>query len=123
MGELTKQYVRGRGCVATKLVACAVGFSEKAARTGDPAIHDELEDFQTSDNQMRRIERISGSSRPIKCWQSHAGPFDRILYCPGRLGACEKVLIDIGTGYYVRKTRDEAREFFDRKLEMVHANV
>ena len=92
---------------------------------------------------MRRIEGISGSSRPIKCWSTLAlslemsacrayrlvagkamlVPLTGSLYCPGRLGACEKVLIDIGTGYYVRKTREEAREFFDRKLEMVHANV
>merc|ERR1711935_462741 len=50
-------------------------------------------------------------------------PLTGSLYCPGKLGACEKVLVDIGTGYYVRKTRGEAGEFFDRKLEMVHRNV
>ena len=50
-------------------------------------------------------------------------PLTGSLYCPGKLGGCEKVLVDIGTGYYVRKSRDGAREFFDRKLEMVHGNI
>merc|ERR1712072_1516721 len=36
-------------------------------------------------------------------------PLTGSLYCPGKLGSCEKVLVDIGTGYYVRKTREQAR--------------
>merc|ERR1711977_319281 len=50
-------------------------------------------------------------------------PLTGSLYCKGKLGGCEKVLVDIGTGYYVRKTREGAAEFFNRKLEMVHGNV
>merc|ERR1711934_1103186 len=37
-------------------------------------------------------------------------PLTGSLYCPGKLGGCEKVLVDIGTGYYVRKSGDGARQ-------------
>eukprot|EP00658_Telonema_sp_P-2_P002297 TRINITY_DN1087_c0_g1_i1.p1 TRINITY_DN1087_c0_g1~~TRINITY_DN1087_c0_g1_i1.p1 ORF type:complete len:154 (+),score=50.84 TRINITY_DN1087_c0_g1_i1:157-618(+) len=50
-------------------------------------------------------------------------PLTGSLYVPGKLGSNNKVLVDIGTGYYVRKTGDQAREFFGRKLDMVNQNV
>eukprot|EP00656_Telonema_subtile_P054355 TRINITY_DN8109_c0_g1_i4.p1 TRINITY_DN8109_c0_g1~~TRINITY_DN8109_c0_g1_i4.p1 ORF type:complete len:148 (+),score=36.94 TRINITY_DN8109_c0_g1_i4:197-640(+) len=50
-------------------------------------------------------------------------PLTGSLYAPGKLGNNERVLVDIGTGYYVRKTSEQARDFFERKLEMVNSNV
>ena len=33
------------------------------------------------------------------------------------------MIVDIGTNFYVDKTRDEAIEFFDRKLKYVDENI
>jgi prefoldin alpha subunit len=67
------------------------------------------------------------------------------MYVPGKLKSCEKVLVDIGTGYYVEKvgsqccvygpqyhacihvfllqTTKEADEFYQRKLDYVVQNI
>jgi len=37
------------------------------------------------------------------------------MYVPGELADIEKVLVDVGTGYYIEKTVPEAREFYKRK--------
>uniref|UniRef100_A0A8C9EPW3 Prefoldin subunit 5 n=1 Tax=Pavo cristatus TaxID=9049 RepID=A0A8C9EPW3_PAVCR len=41
------------------------------------------------------------------------------MYVPGKLSDVECVLIDVGTGYYVEKTADDAREFFKRKIDFL----
>ncbi|NXW92120.1 PFD5 protein, partial [Alopecoenas beccarii] len=41
------------------------------------------------------------------------------MYVPGKLSDVERVLIDIGTGYYVEKTADDARDFFKRKIDFL----
>ncbi|NXK57215.1 PFD5 protein, partial [Chauna torquata] len=41
------------------------------------------------------------------------------MYVPGKLSDVERVLIDVGTGYYVEKTADDARDFFKRKIDFL----
>ncbi|NXG58242.1 PFD5 protein, partial [Hemiprocne comata] len=41
------------------------------------------------------------------------------MYVPGKLLDVEHVLIDIGTGYYVEKITDDARDFFKRKIDFL----
>ncbi|NXL91650.1 PFD5 protein, partial [Alectura lathami] len=43
----------------------------------------------------------------------------RQMYVPGKLSDIERVLIDVGTGYYVEKTADDARDFFKRKIDFL----
>merc|ERR1712046_59675 len=60
---------------------------------------------------------------PANQGKSMMVPLTKSLYCPGRLTSSNKVLIEIGTGYYVRKDKDKAVEFFDRKLELVPSQL
>ncbi|XP_031458672.1 prefoldin subunit 5 [Phasianus colchicus] len=46
-------------------------------------------------------------------------PLTSSMYVPGKLSDVERVLIDVGTGYYVEKTADDAREFFKRKIDFL----
>ncbi|GAB1299913.1 Prefoldin subunit 5 [Apodemus speciosus] len=41
------------------------------------------------------------------------------MYVPGKLHDVEHVLIDVGTGYYVEKTADDAKDFFKRKIDFL----
>ncbi|TEA35822.1 hypothetical protein DBR06_SOUSAS1110197 [Sousa chinensis] len=41
------------------------------------------------------------------------------MYVPGKLHDVEHVLIDVGTGYYVEKTAEDARDFFKRKIDFL----
>jgi len=45
------------------------------------------------------------------------------LYVPGQLADTEHVLVDVGTGFYVEKTLDQAIKFYEGKVEEVGKNV
>eukprot|EP01112_Ceratiomyxa_fruticulosa_P006463 TRINITY_DN1726_c0_g1_i2.p1 TRINITY_DN1726_c0_g1~~TRINITY_DN1726_c0_g1_i2.p1 ORF type:complete len:171 (+),score=43.24 TRINITY_DN1726_c0_g1_i2:161-673(+) len=50
-------------------------------------------------------------------------PLTSSLYVPGKVGDSNHVLVDVGTGYVVRKTLPEANEFADRKVKMIQENM
>ncbi|KAI9635986.1 Prefoldin subunit-domain-containing protein [Dioszegia hungarica] len=50
-------------------------------------------------------------------------PLTSSLYVPGRLADTEMVVVDIGTGYYVRKKRSEAREHYTAKSASIQGNL
>jgi prefoldin alpha subunit len=41
------------------------------------------------------------------------------MYVPGKLVDTEKVLVDIGTGYFAEKNISEAKEYFKRRVSYV----
>lgn len=43
-------------------------------------------------------------------------PLTQSLYVPGRIKEPSKVMVDIGTGYYVEKSLPKAKEFMERKV-------
>ena len=43
-------------------------------------------------------------------------PLTQSLYVPGMISESNKVLVDIGTGYYVEKSVPKAKELLDRKV-------
>ena len=47
----------------------------------------------------------------------------RKMYVPGTIDPKAKVMVDIGTGYYVEKSRDDAVEFFTRKIDMLQKEM
>lgn len=46
-------------------------------------------------------------------------PLTGSMYVPGKLVDTEKVLIDIGTGYYAEKNISDAKEYFKRRVAYV----
>uniref|UniRef100_A0A1B6KKA6 Prefoldin subunit 5 n=1 Tax=Graphocephala atropunctata TaxID=36148 RepID=A0A1B6KKA6_9HEMI len=46
-------------------------------------------------------------------------PLTASIFVPGRLSDVDKVLLEIGTGYYVEKDLDGARDYFKRKIAFV----
>ncbi|MBA0551127.1 hypothetical protein Golob_022023 [Gossypium lobatum] len=49
-------------------------------------------------------------------------PLTASLYVPGTLDDADKVLADIGTGYFVEKAMDEGRNYCERKINLVKSN-
>lgn len=41
------------------------------------------------------------------------------MYVPGQLKDPKKVLVDVGTGYYVEKDIGSAKEYFNKKVKYV----
>ncbi|KAH7334179.1 Prefoldin subunit-domain-containing protein [Rhizoctonia solani] len=50
-------------------------------------------------------------------------PLTNSLYVPGKLVNTENVIVDIGTGYYVSKTRPEATKYYQTKVDFVTTNL
>jgi hypothetical protein len=45
------------------------------------------------------------------------------LYVPARLADIEKVVVDVGTGFYVEKSKDDAKDFYERKVAGLGENL
>ena len=50
-------------------------------------------------------------------------PLTGSMYVPGQLSNPGKVIVDIGTGYYVEKDSKQAADYFNRKVKYVTENM
>ncbi|KAI0791254.1 Prefoldin [Abortiporus biennis] len=50
-------------------------------------------------------------------------PLTNSLYVPGKLCDLENVIVDIGTGYYVKKSRAQALKHYEAKAEYIRSNL
>ncbi|KAL5509324.1 hypothetical protein EMCRGX_G004666 [Ephydatia muelleri] len=50
-------------------------------------------------------------------------PLTSSMYVPGTLRSNDSVIVEIGTGYYVRKTLKDAVAFFERRIDYVTRNL
>ncbi|KAJ7320727.1 Prefoldin [Mycena albidolilacea] len=50
-------------------------------------------------------------------------PLTNSLYVPGKLSDPEHVIVDVGTGYFVQKTRTQAVKHYTAKVEYIRANL
>ena len=50
-------------------------------------------------------------------------PLTSSLYVPGKLASTSHVLVDVGTGFYVEKTTDDALKFYNGKIEELAGNI
>ncbi|KAH6809781.1 prefoldin 5 [Perilla frutescens var. frutescens] len=49
-------------------------------------------------------------------------PLTASLYVPGKLDDAEKVLVDVGTGYFIEKTMAEGKDYCERKIALLKSN-
>ncbi|EKM51411.1 uncharacterized protein PHACADRAFT_263515 [Phanerochaete carnosa HHB-10118-sp] len=50
-------------------------------------------------------------------------PLTNSLYVPGKLSDLENVIVDVGTGYYVKKSRAQATKHYSAKVEYIRTNL
>jgi prefoldin alpha subunit len=50
-------------------------------------------------------------------------PVTESLYVPGKVGKTDKVLVDIGTGYFVEKTPKGGEEYCKKKVQDLRTNM
>ena len=50
-------------------------------------------------------------------------PITSSLYVPGETTQLSNVLIDVGTGYYIEKSVDEAQAFLGRKMALIESQA
>lgn len=62
------------------------------------------------------IDDIKSISSPENANQKVLVPASASLYLPGKVVDNQKFMVDIGTGYYVDKTAEEAIVFYENKV-------
>jgi len=50
-------------------------------------------------------------------------PLTNSLYVPGKLNDLNNVIVDVGTGYYVKKTRAQATKHYQSKVDYLQSNL
>ena len=50
-------------------------------------------------------------------------PLTKSLYAPGKLGATDSVLVDVGTGYFIEYSPSGGVDYCKRKLLMLRENL
>jgi len=50
-------------------------------------------------------------------------PLTDSLYAPGKVGSTDRVLLDIGTGYFVEYTPADGADYCKRKVLLLRENV
>ncbi|KAL0572216.1 subunit of tubulin prefoldin [Marasmius crinis-equi] len=68
------------------------------------------------------IENVN-EMKPENKEKSILVPLTNSLYVPGKLSDAEHVLVDIGTGYFVKKTRAEAITHYKGKVDYIRTNL
>ncbi|TFK38519.1 Prefoldin [Crucibulum laeve] len=50
-------------------------------------------------------------------------PLTNSLYVPGKLSDPDHVIVDVGTGYFVQKTRPQALKHYSGKVDYIRSNL
>jgi prefoldin alpha subunit len=72
--------------------------------------------FQTSENTIETLRSNHDNDTILV-------PLTSSLYVPGSLKSCDRVMIDVGTGYYVTKSLDDAKKHFDKKVQFLTKQI
>eukprot|EP00088_Acartia_fossae_P043555 TRINITY_DN45927_c0_g1_i1.p1 TRINITY_DN45927_c0_g1~~TRINITY_DN45927_c0_g1_i1.p1 ORF type:complete len:178 (-),score=54.37 TRINITY_DN45927_c0_g1_i1:402-914(-) len=72
--------------------------------------------FQDSGESLSRMKKENEGKTILV-------PLTGSMYVPGTLEDPEKVIVDVGTGYYVEKDITAAQDYFGRKVKFVTENM
>ncbi|WVW81516.1 prefoldin, alpha subunit [Kwoniella bestiolae CBS 10118] len=90
----------------------------------------ELDHLTNSYSQLKQaqtkfkscVENVN-SLKPTSKGKEILIPLTSSLYVPGKLTDTENVVVDVGTGYYVKKTKSEASQHYTSKSTFVQSNL
>ncbi|KAK4240720.1 Prefoldin [Achaetomium macrosporum] len=77
---------------------------------------------QAKFKECLRVVR-SGSSSSFDKEKSILVPLTNSLYVKGQLADPDRVLVDVGTGFYVEKDTASAAEFYEAKIKELAGNI
>ncbi|KIM44050.1 hypothetical protein M413DRAFT_443110 [Hebeloma cylindrosporum] len=92
-------------------------------------LEDELNHLTNSFAQLKQaqakfkacLENVT-EVKPANKDKTFLVPLTNSLYVPGKLSDTEHVIVDVGTGYYVKKTRAQASKHYADKVDYIRTN-
>ncbi|KAG5460548.1 MAG: Prefoldin subunit-domain-containing protein [Olpidium bornovanus] len=107
---------RARSPTAVKVPLCCPGSQNGAALFSESVASNR--DLLCDGDSLKRTPHFSRIlDREILV------PLTSSLYVPGKVGDVEKVIVDIGTGYYVEKPISDAVKFYGEKVSFVNERL
>jgi prefoldin alpha subunit len=87
-------------------------------------LDDEIQAFTANFGHLRRAQLKYQSS--LQCTQKAKNqesliPLTNSLYVPGVL--LDKIMVDVGTGYFIEKDRKSAGDFYTRKIDFLQKSL
>lgn len=70
-------------------------------------------------NSMSTLDNMNGTKEA----QGMLIPLNSSLYAPGKVSNPEKVIVELGTGYFCEKTIPEAKKLIERKTTLVNKSM
>ncbi|KAL5478516.1 GIM5 [Sanghuangporus weigelae] len=64
-----------------------------------------------------------GEVNPNNAGRTILVPLTNSLYVPGKLTDTENVIVDVGTGYYVKKSRTDASKHYSSKVDFIREKL
>ncbi|EDO05678.1 putative prefoldin alpha subunit [Babesia bovis T2Bo] len=91
-------------------------------------LEEEINQMQNLVNVLTvALERLHESKACLKDFSSQSCeiqvPLTSLVYVPGKIANPGKVLVSVGTGYFIEMTLDKAGEFYERKIEVVEEQL
>jgi len=83
------------------------------------------ESIQNLKHAQTKFQDSADSMNQVKSREGHEVlvPLTGSMYVPGVIKETEKVLVDVGTGYYIEKDIPGAKDYFNRKVKFVTTNM
>lgn len=79
-------------------------------------LHVGYDRFRTSKNVVEQLSQQTAGKQILV-------PMTQSLYVPGEITDVDKVLVDVGTGYYVEKSTNDAKDVLERRMTMVRESI
>lgn len=70
--------------------------------------------LNVSKTSLERLQKTPEGTRMLV-------PITGSLYVPGEVAPLDSVLVDVGTGYYIEKSVEEAQSFLGRKIGLIES--
>ena len=82
-----------------------------------------IHQLQVSRNKLTTSKEALGRLSSTPEGTSMLVPITSSLYVPGETTPLDTVLIDVGTGYFIEKSMDEAQAFLGRKMALIESQA
>ena len=83
----------------------------------------QLETLHGAKNRFTIARRCIDEMKATEAGTELLVPLNGSLYVPGSIADSEKVIVELGTGYFAEKNMDDAKSLIDRKMQLVQASI
>lgn len=82
-----------------------------------------IQQLQVSRNKLTTSKQALSTLSSTEDGTEMLVPITSSLYVPGETAPLDNVLVDVGTGYFIEKSVEEAQAFLKRKMDLIESQA